>query len=153
MNYAKDINRLKKVNLRTQDIYAYTRLHLWVNKQMGKASYCSNDSSHKSSRFHWANISGEYKKDLSDWRQLCASCNIKEGVTDEFRKLKSLQAIGNQNRAIAVLAVSPTGCVHYYTSAKKASEELGVLRTAICNVLSGIARTAGGYRWRKVGVS
>jgi len=36
---------------------------------------------------------------------------------------------------------------------KKASEELGVLRTAICNVLSGIARTAGGYRWRKVGVS
>src|SRR5947209_527814 len=39
----------------------YRPLHLWVERQLGKAKKCSNDITHKSSRYHWANISGEYR--------------------------------------------------------------------------------------------
>jgi len=27
---------------------------------------------------HWHNISGEYKRDVSDWIRLCAKCHKKE---------------------------------------------------------------------------
>ena len=26
-------------------------------------------------RYHWANISGEYKRDLTDYKRLCVSCH------------------------------------------------------------------------------
>lgn len=60
------------------DNVSYRNLHRWVERWKGKASECSNDNSHFSTRYHWANISGEYKRDLDDFRQLCPSCNCKE---------------------------------------------------------------------------
>ena len=56
----------------------YRALHTWINKKLGKALHCSVSLEHKSTRYHWANISGEYKRELNDWRQLCPSCNLKE---------------------------------------------------------------------------
>src|SRR3990167_773412 len=53
----------------------YRSLHIWVEGQAGKANHCENNSEHFSTRYHWANISGEYKRDMKDWRQLCPSCN------------------------------------------------------------------------------
>ena len=138
------IARLKKKNLRTEDLYSYTRLHLWVSRELGKAYYCSNDSAHKSTRYHWANISGEYRKSLSDWRQLCPSCNVKESITDNFREIKRIQAIGNTNRNTPIVQVD-TGKT--YPSLKEASIKTGIGRTSISNVLSGLAKTAGGYKW------
>lgn len=58
----------------------YRPLHLWVERQLGKANYCSNNKSHISTRYHWANISGEYKRDVSDWRQLCPKCNMNDNI-------------------------------------------------------------------------
>ena len=55
----------------------YRGIHHWINRIAGKASYCEHDKSHKSTRYHWANISGEYKQERSDWRQLCPSCNAR----------------------------------------------------------------------------
>lgn len=39
-----------------------------------------NDLTHKSTRYHWANISKEYKRDFSDWMQMCPSCNLKDRI-------------------------------------------------------------------------
>ena len=60
----------------------YYALHAWVSRWLGKANHCSNDPTHKAkdNRFHWANISGEYKRDLTDWKQLCPSCHKKDGI-------------------------------------------------------------------------
>ena len=60
------------------DNVGYRALHTWVQTKLGKATMCENDPTHISTRYHWANISQEYKRDLSDWRQLCPSCNSLE---------------------------------------------------------------------------
>lgn len=57
------------------DDVGYVGLHTWVRSRLGKATKCSQcGKSHD--RIHWANISQEYKRDLSDWMQLCPSCHI-----------------------------------------------------------------------------
>lgn len=53
----------------------YRALHMWVAKHRGKASSCTVNVKHQSSRFHWANISQEYKRDLNDWISLCPKCH------------------------------------------------------------------------------
>jgi len=57
------------------DRVQYRALHNWVNRWKGKANSCSNDLNHKSTRFHWANISQEYKRELNDWINLCPRCH------------------------------------------------------------------------------
>lgn len=67
---------------------SYRAIHLWVQNILGKACKCSNRSCFyprknrrgsimlKPIKYDWANISGEYKRDLSDWIQLCRSCHM-----------------------------------------------------------------------------
>ena len=59
------------------DKVKYAGLHLWIQRQLGKAAVCVNG--HIASVYYWANISGKYKRDVNDFRQLCNSCNGKEG--------------------------------------------------------------------------
>jgi endogenous inhibitor of DNA gyrase (YacG/DUF329 family) len=59
------------------DFPSYSALHYWLYRQVGKATYCSNNKKHKSTVYHWANISGEYKRDINDFMQLCPSCHFK----------------------------------------------------------------------------
>lgn len=51
----------------------YQALHYWVRKQKGKAIKCEQCGSIKSVQH--ANLSGEYKKDLEDFMQLCRRCH------------------------------------------------------------------------------
>lgn len=62
------------------DAVGYYTLHQWLNRLLGNAKKCSKDSSHTSKRFVWANKSGQYKRDISDWHELCNSCNIRDGI-------------------------------------------------------------------------
>lgn len=55
--------------------FAYSTVHSWLIRTYGKATYCSNDKAHVSKRFDWANISGEYKRDISDYKPLCIACH------------------------------------------------------------------------------
>lgn len=57
------------------DKAGYRAKHMWIQNHYGKASRCENNSLHKVHRFHWANISGEYKRNIEDWKQLCPSCH------------------------------------------------------------------------------
>lgn len=71
------------------DKVKYVALHQWVYRQLGQPDYCSNpsciyprkDSQGKlmitPKRYEWANKSHEYKRELSDWLRLCASCHTK----------------------------------------------------------------------------
>lgn len=54
---------------------SYFGLHAWISRELGKPSKCSNCGATKG-RFEWANISREYKRELSDWARLCRSCHI-----------------------------------------------------------------------------
>lgn len=82
----------------------YGARHDWISYHYGKASKCDNpyceyprtDSKGRTlyapKAFHWSNISGEYKRERSDWQMLCVSChriydrkNI-HGKGERFRK-------------------------------------------------------------------
>lgn len=70
------------------DGVSYDGLHKWINRHMGKADHCDNNFLHSASRYYWANISGEYKRDPSDWHQLCPSCNKLDGIKKHSRFLR-----------------------------------------------------------------
>ena len=56
---------------------SYFAKHMWIIKHVGKASKCSFDPTHTAKRFEWANVSGEYLRDASDYIELCPSCHRK----------------------------------------------------------------------------
>ena|SRR3990167_8797453 len=65
---------------------SYSGLHKWVNKYKGKAFGCTVCGSQKRQRYEWANISGEYKRDLDDFESKCVPChreNLK-GITPKY---------------------------------------------------------------------
>lgn len=68
--------------------------------------------------------------------------------TDEYKKHMSEAHKGKAgNRKVAVICVE-TGII--YPSITKAGEDMGILRTSICNMLSGQSENARGYHFRKV---
>lgn len=62
------------------DEVGYGSLHKWVKSMLGKPSFCTINSLHNAKRYVWANISGEYERDISDWHSLCQSCNKLDGI-------------------------------------------------------------------------
>lgn len=65
---------------------SYVGLHQWVARELGKPR-CCEDCGNKNlnhRQYHWANISGLYKRELSDWRRLCVKCH---SVYDRQQKL------------------------------------------------------------------
>ena len=58
------------------DKVGYRALHIWINNTFGKAVKCEICKAEGLPRYHWANISGKYKRDISDWIQACPSCHF-----------------------------------------------------------------------------
>ena len=58
------------------DKVSYGALHCWIRRYLGKASnyLCSHCDKNAE---NWANISQQYKRDLSDWMPLCILCHRK----------------------------------------------------------------------------
>jgi hypothetical protein len=59
---------------RTTRPTSYYGLHFRVYAAMGKATKCSMCGTTKG-RIEWANKSGKYENNLTDWIQLCSSCH------------------------------------------------------------------------------
>ena len=56
----------------------YDSIHDWVARYKGREKKCSNCKLNDPKRvYHWANISGEYTRDLDDWIRLCVPCHSK----------------------------------------------------------------------------
>ena len=67
-------NRAYKV---VGDENAYRNLHKFIEKQLGKPNTCQHcgKSNLSGKLIHWANKSGLYLRDLSDWLRLCVRCH------------------------------------------------------------------------------
>jgi len=59
------------------DKASYVAKHMWIIKHYGNAKKCSNNPDHRAKRYEWANKSGKYKRDISDYIELCPSCHRK----------------------------------------------------------------------------
>lgn len=53
----------------------YRALHKWVEKSLGTPSECESCGATWQQRYEWANISGDYLEDTSDWARLCTLCH------------------------------------------------------------------------------
>lgn len=72
------------------DEVSYESLHDWVRINYGVPERCEECKQVK--KITAANVSGEYRRDRSDWRFLCYSCHCKfDGKDSEhFRKIGAL---------------------------------------------------------------
>jgi len=68
----------KKISQKKQKTQlTYEGIHNWLRRDYGVAKECRNKlCKGTSKKYNWANITGEYKKDLSHYTQLCTSCHI-----------------------------------------------------------------------------
>lgn len=57
------------------DMVGYAGIHKWVHRKLGKANNCVHCGK-TDGKIEWANKSHEYKRELSDWLQLCKKCHI-----------------------------------------------------------------------------
>lgn len=61
------------------DMAGYRAKHIWLARILGKPHFCNHCKdktlSHRS--YHWANISGRYKRNIKDWKRLCVRCHKK----------------------------------------------------------------------------
>lgn len=74
----------------------YRGIHVWINKILGKSAKCTKCGRDGlvSKKIHWANISGQYKRDAHDWTRLCVPCHkkydlSKKKVADKIEQLVS----------------------------------------------------------------
>ena len=65
---------------------SYKVLHKWVRRHKGIPKSCIKCGSGKG--LEWANISGQYKRDLNDFRALCKFCHRKEDTKGDSIKKK-----------------------------------------------------------------
>lgn len=72
------------------DDVGYGALHDWVRSNKGSPMKCSScgKASRTPQMIHWANVSGQYKRDLNDWIRLCAKCHKEY---DKGRKQKKFK--------------------------------------------------------------
>ena len=54
---------------------SYSGLHKWVVSKLGNPKECWHCKTTKRAMYHWANISGRYKRNLEDWIRLCVPCH------------------------------------------------------------------------------
>jgi len=73
------------------DHVGYAAIHCWVHRHKPKPSLCEKCG--EAPAYDAANISGEYKRDLTDWEWLCRKCHmISDGRLQKLKKYKH----GNQ---------------------------------------------------------
>lgn len=70
-------------NFNETHAYSYRSLHEWVTRNKKRKGYCSLCG--KQGKTQWANISGEYQWDLSDFEECCPSCHQ---LQDKRRNMK-----------------------------------------------------------------
>lgn len=73
--------RQNNINWKGKDA-SYFAKHMWMVGKYGNPAKCQECGvpGRKTGRMwsiHWCNISGKFKRVLSDWKQLCVSCHRK----------------------------------------------------------------------------
>lgn len=67
-------------------------LHEWIGNRLPKPKFCQDCN--KVPPYDLANISQEYKRDLSDWEWLCRKCHmLKDGRLEKLKHYNRLRKI------------------------------------------------------------
>lgn len=69
------------------DGVGYSALHKWIANNFIRSGICDICKTRNPKRFEWDNISGEYKRNINDWRTLCSKCHANKHKNWEARWL------------------------------------------------------------------
>ncbi len=128
----------------------YQRVHRWLRNNFGKAKLCEFCNTTESKSYEWAlKQDCEYDFDINNFIQLCGSCHKKYDSHPEIIKRVS---IGNKRDKPwlykPIKRIASDGQTTEYISIKAAVQvNAGILKGSIMNCLSGISKSAGGYKW------
>ncbi|MCK5022772.1 MAG: hypothetical protein KAS04_01230 [Candidatus Aenigmarchaeota archaeon] len=73
------------------DSISYIALHRWVERHRGKPQKCEHCGTTEKGWYDWANISGEYKRDLNDFIRLCRKCHR------AYDKKRHIEKVGTES--------------------------------------------------------
>lgn len=73
--------------IRLKDLNRYRNIHKRITRKFGKLSYCEDCKREDLKIYHWANLSGRYLVDRSDWRRLCPKCHMRMDKPNEQGKI------------------------------------------------------------------
>ena len=93
----------------------YWGLHRWLDRTLGRPKKCTHCKTTEASKYHWANISGEYKRDVNDFIRLCPLCH------KAFDKGKETSEVSREKRLpekIRNVTFNDHNQVSYLASAK-----------------------------------
>ena len=71
----------------------YGGIHCWIAKYLIRPKICKWCGTATTKRFQWHNISRRYKRNPSDWENLCSKCHVnyhKAWLKRKWRKCKSV---------------------------------------------------------------
>ena len=130
------------------DNITYGALHIWLKKEKGSPQYCVINKTHKGKRYEWANISGEYRRDVNDYESLCVSCHRKKDYTEQKREKVRNFMKGNSIHNKPVKMIDPNSKKEtVFISAQQAEKVTGVSHKVISNCVNGYTKIGGGYIW------
>ena len=75
----------------------YLGVHNWVRTKLGSPNKCEHCGATNNQRYEWANKSGKYKRDLSDWLRLCCKCHFRFDKKKLGGNTRSAKSIGEKN--------------------------------------------------------
>lgn len=117
------------------DDVGYHGVHDWIKSHWGKPEICEHcDAKNLGGKRHqWANISGEYKRDRSDWIRLCAKCHYRFDGRDKNlesnQKAKIRSKLSNNKSGYKNVRITKYGKYRAYISVDKKQVNLGSYRT------------------------
>lgn len=116
------------------DKAGYFAIHGWLTRKLGQPRKCVQCRTKTSKRYHWANISGKYKRDIKDYKRLCQSCHMRF----DSHLLKRGQENGNAKLTNSdVKKIKQIYIPFGSKSAKEVGKMFGVSESAILYIYKG----------------
>ena len=85
---------------------SYVAKHVWVTKRMGKPQECWSCGKTEDRGlygYQWANLSGMYKREMTDWVRLCVSCHrLMDNGKLGYSKINKLTVVANLRYAESI---------------------------------------------------
>src|SRR3990167_2616997 len=103
------------------DDVGYGALHDWIRRNLGTPDTCGDcgKSGLTGKQIHWANKSGKYKRDITDWVRLCAKCHKKMDYLLQPRGEEHPNAKLNEKQVIEIKRLYKDSKLNQYELADK----------------------------------
>ena len=114
------------------DSIGYSGIHKWIQRTLGNPKICWECNITTARKYEWANISGEYLRDIKDWKRLCTLCHAKLDILSRKRGENHYNAKVTKQNVIEIRNLYKTGNYTLYELGKK----FNICFSAVSHIIS-----------------